>query len=31
MDIIFESSMEYKDFENTDLFPYYFPPAVKDN
>jgi len=31
IDLIFESSMKYKDFENTDNFPYFFPPLVKEN
>ncbi len=31
MDLMIETSMEYKDFENTNIFPYYFPPVVKNN
>lgn len=31
MDLIIETSLEYKDFVSTDLFPYFFPPTVKSN
>lgn len=27
MDLIIKSSMDYKDFENTNIFPYYFSPV----
>lgn len=31
MDLIIETSLEYKDFVPTELFPYFFPPTVKSN
>ena len=31
MDLMIESSLEYKDFIPTDLFPYFFPPTIKSN
>ena len=31
MDLIIETSMEYKDFVPTDLFPYFFPPIIKSS
>jgi hypothetical protein len=30
MDLVMETSMEYKDFVPTELFPYFFPPIVDD-
>ncbi len=31
MDLMMESSMEYKDFVATDAFPYYLPPVIRSN
>lgn len=31
MDLIIETSMEYKDFQKTNALPYFFPPMIKWN
>ena len=30
MDLMFETSLQYKDFVPTELFPYFFPPIIND-
>jgi len=31
MDLVMETSLLYKDFVPTDMFPYYLPPVIKSN